>query len=70
MYKGVALDCGYKLDILVEDKVVLELKAVETILQVHEDQLLTYLKLSNKRVGFLLNFHVSRMTAGIKRKVL
>jgi len=69
-YKGVALDCGYKLDILVEDKVVLELKAVEAILPVHEAQLLTYLKLSKKRVGFLMNFHVSRMTAGINRKVL
>ncbi|PYY15286.1 MAG: GxxExxY protein [Acidobacteria bacterium] len=69
-YKGVALDCGYKLDILVEDKVVLELRAVEAILPVHEAQLLTYLKLSKKRVGFLMNFHVSRMTAGIKRKVL
>src|SRR5437660_8758114 len=67
VYKGVALDCGYKLDILVENKVVLELKAVEAILPVHEAQLLTYLKLSNKRLG--LNFHVSRMTAGIKRKV-
>ena len=70
VYKGVALDCGYKLDILVEDKVVLELKAVEAILPVHEAQLLTYLKLSNKRVGFLMNFHAYRMTAGIKRKVL
>ena len=69
-YKGVALDCGYKLDILVEDKVVLELEAVEAILPVHEPQLLTYLKLSKKRVGFLMNFHVSRMTAGINRKVL
>ena len=70
IYKGVALDCGYKLDILVEDKVVLELKAVEAILPIHEAQSLTYLKLSNKRVGFLMNFHAYRMTAGIKRKVL
>jgi GxxExxY protein len=70
LYKGVSLDCGYKLDILVEDKVILELKAVEGILLVHEAQLLTYLRLSGKRVGFLMNFHVSRMTSGIVRKVL
>jgi len=69
-YKGVSLGSGYKLDLLVEDKVVLELKAVEAILPVHEAQLLTYLKLSGKRVGFLMNFHVSRMTSGIVRKVL
>ena len=70
LYKGVSLDCGYKIDILVEDKVILELKAVEGILLVHEAQLLTYLRLSGKRVGFLMNFHVSRMTSGIVRKVL
>ena len=69
-YKGVALDCGYKLDLLVEDKVVLELKAVEAILGVHEAQLLTYLRLSGKRIGFIMNFHVSVMTRGILRKVL
>lgn len=69
-YKGVALDCGYKIDILVEDKVIWELKAVEAILPVHEAQLLTYLKLSGKRVGFLMNFHVPRMSLGIVRKVL
>lgn len=70
LYKGVGLDCGYKIDVLVEEKVVLELKAVEAILPVHEAQLLTYLRLSEKRLGFLMNFHVSRMTAGIKRRVL
>ncbi len=70
MYKGVALECGYKLDILVEDKIILELKAVESILKVHEAQLLTYLRLTRKRVGFILNFHVSQMSKGILRKVL
>ena len=70
LYKGVALNCGYKLDILVEDRIVLELKAIETILPVHEAQLLTYLRLSGKRVGFILNFHVSQMRKGILRKVL
>jgi GxxExxY protein len=54
----------------IEDKVILELKAVEAILLVHEAQLLTYLRLSGKRVGFLMNFHVSRMTSGIAWKVL
>ena len=70
IYKGVALDCGYKIDILVDEKVVLELKAIEGILPVHEAQLLTYMRLSNKKVGFLMNFHVARMTSGIKRRVL
>jgi GxxExxY protein len=69
-YKGVSLDCGYRLDLLIEEKIVVELKAVEAILGVHEVQLLTYLRLSGKRVGFILNFHVSRMTNGILRKVL
>jgi GxxExxY protein len=70
VYKGVSLDCGYKLDLLVEHKVVLELKAVEAILPVYEAQLLTYLRLSGKHVGFLMNFHVSCMSSGIVRKVL
>lgn len=70
LYKGVSLDCGYKIDILVDEKVVLELKAVEAILPVHEAQLLTYLRLSGKQLGFLMNFHVSRMSAGVKRRVL
>jgi len=70
VYKGVALDCGYKMDIIVEDRVVIELKCVESVLGVHQAQLLTYLKLSGKRGGLLLNFHVSVMTRGIVRKVL
>ena len=69
-YKGVALDCGYKMDLVVEDRVVIELKCVESILGVHHAQLLTYLKLANKRVGLILNFHVSVMSRGIVRKVL
>jgi GxxExxY protein len=70
IYKGVALDCGYKMDLVVEDRVVIELKCVESVLGVHHAQLLTCLKLSGKRVGLLLNFHVSVMTRGIVRKVL
>ena len=70
-YKGVSLDCGYKLDIVVKDQIILELKCVEHLLPVHEAQLLTYLKLTGKRVGFLLNFNVATLArGGIVRKVL
>jgi GxxExxY protein len=69
-YKGVKLDCGYKIDILVEDSVVVELKVVESVLPIHQAQLLTYLKLSKKRVGLLFNFNVSVLTKGITRRVL
>ena len=70
VYKNVTLDCGYKMDLIVEDRVVVELKCVESVLGMHHAQLLTYLKLSEKRVGLFLNFHVSVMTRGIIRKVL
>ena len=69
-YKGVLLDCGYKLDILVEDVVVLELKCVDRILPVHEAQLLTYLKLLHKPVGFVINFNVPVLRQGLVRRVL
>jgi GxxExxY protein len=70
IYKGVNLDCGYRVDILVEDAVVLELKCIEHIVPLHEAELLTYLKLLDKRVGLILNFHVSTLTrGGIVRKV-
>jgi GxxExxY protein len=69
-YKGVNLDCGYKLDLLIENKVILELKCVERISSIHETQLLTYIKLLNKPVGFIINFNVPVMKAGIVRKVL
>ena len=68
-YKGLHLDCGYKIDLIVEREVVLELKALETILPVHEAQLLTYLKLSGKRVGLLINFNTPVLTRGIRRFV-
>ena len=58
-YKGVVLDCGYRLDLVVEDSVVLELKCVEHIMAVHEAQLLTCLKMTGKRVGLILNFNVA-----------
>ena len=70
-YKNVNLDCGYRVDLIVEDSVVLELKCVEHILAVHEAQLLTYLKLTGKRVGLILNFFTSTLTrGGITRNVL
>jgi len=69
-YKGVKLDCGYRLDLVVEDKVILELKSVAEIDSIHEAQLLTYLRLSGKKVGFLLNFNTALMKEGIRRMVL
>jgi GxxExxY protein len=69
-YEGMQLESGLRIDILVDDSVVVELKTVEKLLPVHEAQLLTYLKLSNNRVGFLLNFNVPLMKQGIKRLAL
>src|ERR1700686_3649177 len=68
-YKGVKLDCNYRLDLLVEDTVVVEVKAIEALLPVHSAQLLTYLKSSGKRVGLLINFNVTMLTRGLKRMV-
>ncbi len=69
-YKGLRLDCGYKIDVIVNDEVIVELKSVEKILPVHEAQLLTYLKLSGKRIGLLINFNSSLLTQGIIRRIL
>jgi len=69
-YKGVTLDCGYRLDFLVEKAVVLELKAVDAIQPIHEAQLLTYLRLGGWTVGLLINFNVPVLKNGIKRIVL
>ena len=65
VYKDVQLDCGYKIDLLVEDTIILELKAVETLLPIHEAQLLTYLKLTDLRLGLLINFNVPKLVHGI-----
>lgn len=70
VYDDIKLDAGLRLDLIVEDCVVIELKAVEKMLPVFESQLLTYLKLSNKRLGLLINFNVSKIKDGIKRMVL
>ncbi|MFH1096241.1 MAG: GxxExxY protein [Candidatus Desantisbacteria bacterium] len=67
IYKGIKLDCGYRMDILIEEKVVAELKTVEKLLPIHEAQLLTYLKMMDKRIGLLINFNVSVLKDGIKR---
>jgi GxxExxY protein len=69
IYKGVALDCGHRLDLIIEDTVILELKCVERVLPIHEAQLLTYLKLLDKPVGFIINFNVPILRNGIFRKV-
>lgn len=68
-YKDVYLDCGYRVDILVEEKVIIELKTIERIEPIHKAQLLTYLKLSNKWLGLLLNFNESVLRDGIIRVV-
>jgi GxxExxY protein len=67
VYKDVKLECGYKMDIVVENILVLELKAIERLIPVHDAQLLSYLKLADKPIGLLLNFHVPVMKDGIKR---
>jgi GxxExxY protein len=69
-YKSTTLDCGYRLDLLVEGSLVLELKSVERLLPIHEAQLLSYMKLAKIPVGLLLNFNVRQMRDGIRRFVL
>jgi len=69
-YKGVQLDCGYRLDLVVAEHVVVELKSVDALAPVHEAQLLTYLKLSHCKVGLLINFNVPLLKDGIIRRIL
>ena len=66
-YKGVKLSCGYRIDLLVDGRVIVEIKSCDTVLPIHEAQLLTYLKLTGLRVGLLINFNVSTLKDGIKR---
>jgi GxxExxY protein len=68
-YKGIRLECGHKLDLVVEDSVVVELKAIDELAPIHQAQLLTYLKTSNKKVGLLINFNVQYLKNGLKRVV-
>lgn len=69
VYKGVKLECGYRIDLLVENKVIVELKSVERLTDVHMAQVLTYLKLSNNKIGLLINFNVYRLKDGLRRLI-
>ena len=69
IYEGVRIDLGYRIDLLVNDVVVVELKCVEAIASVHEAQIISYLRLSKKNVGLLINFHVRHLKDGVKRFV-
>ncbi|HEY3341566.1 MAG TPA: GxxExxY protein [Anaerolineae bacterium] len=68
-YKGIQVDCGYRLDFLVRELVIVELKAVDVLLPIHEAQLMTYLKLGGWHLGLLINFNVDVLKHGIKRRV-
>jgi len=67
VYNDVKLECGYRVDIMVENKVVVEIKAVEALADIHTAQVLTYLKLANCKIGLLINFNVTLLKSGIKR---
>ena len=69
-YKGIKLACGYRIDILVSERIVVELKAVETLTPIHEAQLLTYLRLGGWKLGLLINFNVNVLRDGIRRRIL
>jgi len=69
-YKAIRLDCGYRIDILVEDQLILKLKSVDEIKGIHQAQLLTYMKLSGVKIGLLINFSVTKLKEGIQRFVL
>ena len=67
VYDGIKLDAGYRIDLLVEDSVIVELKAIDSLLPIHEAQVLSYLKLSGKKIGLLINFNVKLLVNGVKR---
>jgi GxxExxY protein len=69
-YKGMLLDCGYRVDLLIDDQLLIELKSVEKVLPLHEAQLMTYLRLGGWKVGLLINFNVKILTDGIVRRVM
>src|SRR5437016_574441 len=70
IYKGVKLDCGYRADVVVDGSVLVEIKAIDSLLPVHEAQLLSYLKLGGWKVGLLINFNVELLKHGLRRRVL
>jgi GxxExxY protein len=69
-YKTIKLDCGYRIDMLIENDIIMELKSVDRIMPIHEAQILTYMKLSGIKIGLLINFNVCLLKDGIKRFVL
>ena len=69
-YKGIQLDCGYRIDLLVDEQLILELKSADKLTGIHEAQLLTYMRLSSVKAGLLINFNVTKLKDGIKRFVL
>jgi GxxExxY protein len=69
-YKGLGMDCGYRVDVMVEEKLIIELKCVDSLQRIHEAQLLTYMKLANIKTGLLINFNTGLLKNGIKRFVL
>lgn len=69
-YNGIKLDCGYRVDLFVDNKIIIELKSVDKVLPIHQAQLLTYMKLAGVKIGLLMNFNVRFMREGIKRLVL
>ena len=70
IYKAIRLDCGYRLDILVENRVIIEIKSVERLMPIHEAQMLTYMKVSGTRAGLLLNFNTAVLKEGMRRPML
>ena len=69
-FKGIQLDCGYRIDLLIEDELIVELKSVDRLQGIHDAQLLTYMKLADIKTGLLINFNVTKLKDGIKRFVL
>ena len=69
-YKDIKLDCGYRIDLLVDDQIIVELKSVESLLPIHKAQLMTYMKLARIKIGLLMNFNVRYLRHGITRMVL
>jgi len=70
VYKEIKLDTGYRIDLLVENKVIIEIKSVDTIAEIHKAQLMTYMKLANIKIGLLINFNVTRLKDGIVRWII
>ena len=70
IYKGVKLDCGYRADLIIDGRILVEIKSIELTAAIHDAQLLSYLKLSGVKVGLLINFNVRMLTHGVRRKIL